>query len=211
MNKKVTTTIAICILAMVVIFVISLFHQQSQNDARYQLGFESEMDQNSLNSDYDSDIDRIEDEVTKLKKSAKDDYRDYIEAKPVFANIGETVIATNNLAVSVLKVDKGPFDYGDMSPTVKVTVKMDNLTDKALTVKASNWDADNSDGERVDHKLWVKDASGAIVDKSFEITRISPKASFTSVVYFDGEYLKDVVYEPHWLISPQNQYIYFNV
>ena len=78
-------------------------------------------------------------------------------------------------------------------------------------MKASNWDAANTDGQRVDHKLWVKGEDGAIVDESFELTRISPDSVLTGVVYFDGEGLVDVVYEPHWLLSSQNQYIYFEV
>lgn len=133
------------------------------------------------------------------------------KAIPIHAPIGEVVQATENLSVSVLAVEPGPYDYFDKNPTVRVKVRMDNLSDKVITVKASNWDADNTDGERVDHKLWIKDADGAISDRSFEVTHISPHASFIGVVYFDGSGLVDVVYEPHWLISSQNQCIFFDI
>lgn len=132
-------------------------------------------------------------------------------AEPVRAELGEWVEATENLAVTVDDVEEGPFDHADQMPTMKVTVSMRNLTDHTVTVKASNWNADNTDGQRVDHKLWLKDDDGNIADRSFELTRISPGSTFTGVVYFDGNGLVDVVYEPHWLVSRQNQYIYFQV
>ena len=132
-------------------------------------------------------------------------------AEPTHAAIGEEVEATGNLAVSVLSVEPGPYDYADNTSTIKVTVSMRNLTDKTVSVKASNWDADNENGQRVDHKLYIKDERGKRDVRSFMPTKVSPRATFTGTVYFDGEGLKSVIYEPHWLISSQNQYIYFDL
>ena len=152
----------------------------------------------------DSKYERIRDEVKEFANAQE-------SSIPIRASIGDTIQATENLSVSVLSVETGPYDYFDKSPTVRVEVQMNNLSDKVITVKASNWDADNTDGQRVEHKLWVKDAKGLMSERSFEITRISPHASFVGIIYFDGNGLVDVVYEPHWLVSPQNQFIYFDV
>lgn len=130
---------------------------------------------------------------------------------PIHAAIGKEIEATGNLAVSVSSVESGPYDYADNTPTVKVTVTMRNLTDKTVSVKPSNWDADNENGQRVNHKLYIKDERGKRDVRSFMPTKISPHATFTGTVYFDGEGLKSVIYEPHWLISSQSQYIYFDL
>ena len=148
--------------------------------------------------------DEVEDKVT-------DELEDRKNATPVHASLGEEVAVTDNLAVSVLSVEPGPYDYADDGPTVKVTVAMRNLTDKALFVKASNWDADNTSGQRIDHKLYVKDERGNRDTRSFGLTRVSPRATFTGVLYFDGAGLVSVVYEPHWLVSSENQYVYFDL
>ena len=63
----------------------------------------------------------------------------------------------------------------------------------------------------IDHKLYIKDERGKRDVRSFEPTKVSPNATFTGVVYFDGEGLSSVIYEPHWLVSSQNQYIYFDL
>lgn len=133
------------------------------------------------------------------------------DTEPIHAETGEWVEATGNLAVSIDSVEEGPYDYADQTPTVKVAVSMKNLTDNTIVVKASNWNADNSNGERVDHKLWICDSNGEICERSFEVTRVSPRSTFKGIVYFDGSSLVDVVYEPHWLLSRQNQCIYFNL
>lgn len=156
-------------------------------------------------------IDRGIDEANKMSNEVDAAIDNAKNSRPVDARIGEWASATENLDVKVDSVEKGPYDYADSTPTMKVTVSMRNLTDHTLTVKASNWNADNTDGQRVDHKLWVKDNGGNIADRSFELTRISPGSVFTGVVYFDGDGLVGVVYEPHWLVSSQNQYIYFDV
>lgn len=156
-------------------------------------------------------IDRGIDEAIKMSNEVGTAIDNAKNSQPVNVRIGEWANATENLDVKVDSVEKGPYDYADSTPTVKVTVSMRNLTDHTLTVKASNWNADNTDGQRVDHKLWVKDSGGNTADRSFELTRISPGSVFTGVVYFDGDGLVDVVYEPHWLVSSQNQYIYFIV
>lgn len=156
-------------------------------------------------------LSRVETAGSNAETAITEFIRDREDSTPRFAQIGEWASATKNLDVKVDSVEKGPYDYTDSTPTIKVTVSMKNLTDHTLTVKASNWNADNTDGQRVDHKIWVKDGDGNTIDRSFELTRISPESVFTGIVYFDGDGLVDVVYEPHWLVSSQNQYIYFDV
>jgi len=146
-----------------------------------------------------------------LESTAIEELEDRKNASPIHAALGDEVEATGNLAVSVLSVEPGPYDYADNTPTMKVTVAMRNLTNKAISVKASNWDADNGNGQRVDHKLYIKDERGKRDLRSFEPTKVSPNATFTGVVYFDGKSLSSVIYEPHWLVSSQNQYIYFDL
>ena len=176
---------------------------ESSLEAPYGEG--SESTQNNSESLITEGIDKARETADNIELAIKEAE----EAEPIHAKLGEWVDATDNLAVTVDSVEGGPYDYTDQTPTVKVTVSMRNQTDHIVTVKASNWNADNTDGERVDHKLWIKDNNGNIADRSFELTRISPNSTFTGVVYFDGNGLVDVVYEPHWLISRQNQYIYF--
>ena len=132
-------------------------------------------------------------------------------AEPVHAALGDEVAATENLAVSVVAVEAGPYDYLDQSPTVMVTVRMRNTSDHVVTVKASNWDADNTSGLRVDHKYAVVNEESQVVAQSFTTLRISPGATVEAVVYFDGEGLVSVIYEPHWLVSAENEYIYFDL
>ena len=153
-------------------------------------------------------IDKGVDKAEKLSGEVNAAINDAIHSQPVHVRMGEWASATENLDVRVDSVEQGPYDS---SPTMKVTVSMKNLTDQTLTVKASNWNADNTDGQRVDHKLWVKDDDDKTTNRSFELTRISPKSVFTGVVYFDGSGLVDVIYEPHWLLSGQNQCLYFDV
>ncbi len=126
-------------------------------------------------------------------------------------SVGDEVVVTNNLAVTVVSIQPGPFDFGDGNPTVQVNVTMRNLSNKVIRVKASNWDADNSYGQRVDHKFVVKNEDGSVSCRSFSPTRISPNASYSGTLYFDGESLTTVLYEPHWLISSESQYAYFDV
>lgn len=156
-------------------------------------------------------LSRIETAGSNAETAITEFIRDREDSTPRFAQIGEWASATENLDVKVDSVEKGPYDYADSTPTMKVTVSMRNLTDHTLTVKASNWNADNTDGQRVDHKLWVKDSNGSVADRSFELTRISPQSVFTGVVYFDGDGLIDVTYQPHWLVSSENQFVYFEV
>ena len=132
-------------------------------------------------------------------------------ATPTHAAVGEEVAATENLAVSVVSVEEGPFDYLDQTPTVMVTVRMRNTSDHVVTVKASNWDADNSDGLRVDHKYVVMGEDNQVAAQSFSVARISPGATYEAVVFFDGDALVSVIYEPHWMVSAENEYIYFDL
>ena len=140
------------------------------------------------------------DPLDQLESSVIEEIENRKNATPIHAALGEEVMATKNLAVSVLSVEPGPYDYADNTPTVKVTVRLRNLTDKTIVVKASNFDADNSNGQRVDHKLYIKDESGRRDVRSFEPTKVSPNATFAGIVFFDGEGLKSVIYEPHWLV-----------
>ena len=146
-----------------------------------------------------------------LESEAIEQLEERRTAQPIHAVIGDEVQVTGNLAVSVVSVEPGPYDYADNTPTMKVTVAMRNLTDKSLSVKPSNWDADNTSGQRVDHKIYVKDENGKRSIRSFEPMKIFPGATATGIVYFDGDGLVDVIYEPHWLISSENQYVYFDV
>lgn len=156
-------------------------------------------------------VEQFVERYDELESSVIEELEDRKNATPIHAALGEEVEVTGKLAVSVLSVEPGPYDYADNTPTVKVTVEMRNLTDKVVAVKASNWNADNSNGQRVDHKLYIKDEGGKRDVRSFEPTKISPSATFAGVLYFDGEGIRSVVYEPHWLVSSQNQYIYFDL
>lgn len=131
-------------------------------------------------------------------------------AIPQHYALGQMAAATENLAVGVMAVETGPYDYRDGSPTTKVTVAMANTSDKVVVVKASNWNADTTDGLRVNHKFAVYAKNGDKVAESFTIAEVSPKATYTAEIYFDGR-LTDVLYEPHWLVSSQNEYLYWNV
>ena len=91
-----------------------------------------------------------------------------------------------------------------------VTVRMRYTSDHTVVVKASNWDADATNGLRVDHKLVIMDEGHHVIAQSFTVARISPGATYEAVLYFDGE-LVSVIYEPHWLISAENEYIYFDL
>lgn len=133
------------------------------------------------------------------------------DAEPQHAALGEELQATENLAVSVIAVEAGPYDYADDGPTMKVTVAMRNTSDHVVYVKPNNWDADNTWGQRVDHKYFVKDAEGNWSERSFGFVAISPGATYEGVLYFDGEGLVSVVYEPHWLVSAEGEYLYFDV
>ena len=155
-------------------------------------------------------ISRAEEAYDNLEETITDELEDRQNATPTHAKVGEEVEVTDNLAVKVVSVEPGPYDYADRTETMKVTVEMRNLTDKTLMVKPSNFDADNTNGQRVDHKIYIKDENGKRDTRSFEPTNISPNATFTGVVYFDGSGLDSVIYEPHWLVSSQNQYIYFD-
>lgn len=173
---------------------------------------ESTANERQMESEPSRDVlDRIETAGNNAGTAIEEFVRDREDSTPQYATVGEWVSATENLDVRVESVEQGLYDYADSTPTMKVTVSMRNLTDHTLTVKASNWNADNTDGQRVDHKLWVKDGNGSVADRSFELTRISPQSVFTGVVYFDGDGLVDVVYEPHWLVSSENQFVYFEV
>ena len=132
-------------------------------------------------------------------------------AVPNHAGIGEWQTATRNLEVRVISVAPGPYDYADDGPTVMVTVAMHNMSDHVIHVKPSNWDADNTWGQRVDHKISVKDENGRRVARSFKPTSISPGATYEAVVYFDGEGLVSVIYEPHWLVSPESDFLFFDI
>lgn len=132
-------------------------------------------------------------------------------AVPNHAGIGEWQTATRNLEVRVISVAPGPYDYADDGPTVMVTVAMHNMSDHVIRVKPSNWDADNTWGQRVDHKISVKDENGRRVARSFKPTSISPGATYEAVVYFDGEGLVSVIYEPHWLVSPESDFLFFDI
>lgn len=125
--------------------------------------------------------------------------------------IGEEAKITGSLAVRIDAVENGPYDYADRTPTVKVTTTMRNLTDHTIWVKSSNFDADSIDGRRLDHKIYIKGSDGNRDVRSFYPTKISPGASYTGEVYFDGEGLKSVIYIPHFVISSESQYVYFDL
>ena len=133
------------------------------------------------------------------------------DVAPNHAGVGEWQTATRNLEVRVISVAPGPYDYADDGPTVMVTVAMHNMSDHVIRVKPSNWDADNTWGQRVDHKISVKDENGRRVARSFKPTSISPGATYEAVVYFDGEGLVSVIYEPHWLVSPESDFLFFDI
>lgn len=171
----------------------------------------SESAASSASSGVEDVVDEIQERLDELKSDVEQELADRESAVPTHAKLGEEVQVTDKLAVSVVSVEDGPYDYADQTPTVKVTVSMRNLTDKTVLVKPSNWDADNVAGKRVDHKLYVKDENGKRDTRSFTPTRVSPRATFTDVLYFDGDALVSVVYEPRWLVSAENQYVYFDL
>lgn len=217
-------TVALCCLAIIVGCTSdgrervsgSAASNATASSASSQGGLEKEP---GLNKSYtggwglmsDDFIEQFVERYDEFESFAIEELEDRKNATPVHAALGEEVEATGNLAVSVQSVEPGPYDYADNTPTVKVTVTMRNLTDKTISVKASNWNADTSGGQRVDHKLYIKDERGKRDVRSFEPTKVSPNATFVGVVYFDGEGINSVIYEPHWLVSSQNQYIYFDL
>lgn len=145
------------------------------------------------------------------QKAIGDELASRRDSAPIHATVGEEVYVTDNLGVKIVSVSAGPYDYADQTKTVKVVAEMRNLSDAVVHVKPSNFNADTVDGRRVDHKLYVKGEDGSKGARSFPPTAISPQATFTGELYFDGSGLTAVVYEPHWLVSSQNQYVYFDV
>lgn len=145
-----------------------------------------------------------------LSGEAQEQLENRKNATPVHAHLGDWVEATENLSVSVVSVEPGPYDHLDGTPTTMVTVRMRNTSDHTVVVKASNWDADAEYGLREDHKIVVLDEGHHVIASSFTIARISPGATYEAVVYFDGE-LVSVIYEPHWMVSAENEYIYFDL
>ena len=145
-----------------------------------------------------------------LSGEAQEQLENRKSATPVHARVGDEVVATENLSVSVVSVEAGPYDHLDGTATTKVTVRMHNTSDHTVVVKASNWDADARSGLREDHKIVIMDEDHHVVASSFTFARISPGATYEAVVYFDGE-LVSVIYEPHWMVSAENEYIYFDL
>lgn len=155
-------------------------------------------------------VQRLEEKYDELESAVVDELEARENAVPIHVALGEEVDVTYNLAVRVVSVEEGPFNHGTNSPTVKVVVGFRNKTDKTLMVKPSNVDADTTDGRRIDHKLYVKDGNGKRNTRSFLPTNVSPGATFTGTVYFDAEALESVIYEPHFLVSAQSQYVYWD-
>lgn len=178
-------------------------NETMSSDASSAASSNSSSDLSELAEDAESIYQKGVNAVTSFIEERKD-------AVPQHYAIGEMAAATKNLAVGVIAVEAGPYDYRDGSPTTKVTVAMANTSEHTVTVKASNWNADTTDGLRVDHKLAVYGDNGKKVAESFMVGNVSPKATYTAVIYFDGD-LVDVLYEPHWLISSQNQYLYWDI
>lgn len=156
-------------------------------------------------------LERAEETYNEALEFINREIEDRTNGEPAHYRLGEEAVATENLAVRVLSVEAGPYDYHDDTATVRVIVQMRNTSSRVVYVKPSNWDADNTYGVRVDHKIWLQDEHGTTIARSFDPVGISPGATFTGEVYFDGEDLTSVIYEPHWLISSQNQYIYFDL
>lgn len=146
-----------------------------------------------------------------ISDTASDQLEARRSAVPTHAALGEEVAATENLSVTVVSVEEGPYDYLDRTPTTMVTVRMRNTSDHVVTVKASNWDADTASGLRVDHKYVVVGEDNHVAAQSFTVARISPGATYEACVYFDGDALVSVIYEPHWLVSAENEYVYFDL
>jgi len=93
-----------------------------------------------------------------VSQEASEQLKHRSTATPTHARLGDEVAATENLAVSVVSVEAGPYDHLDDTPTTMVTVRMRNTSDHTVVVKASNWDADATNGLRVDYKLIIMDA-----------------------------------------------------
>lgn len=165
-------------------------------------------------SDVSDDLDGIVRDSKELYDKGVAAISDFVErrenAVPGHFGIGEMAAATKNLAVGVMAIEPGPYDHRDGTPTTRVVVSMANTSDEVVTVKASNWNADTKSGLRVDHKHAVYSEGGEKVAESFTLANVSPEATYTAELYFDGE-LVDVLYEPHWLISAQNEYLYWDV
>lgn len=154
-------------------------------------------------------LSKAESESDDLLNSVGEIIEERENATPIYAKLGEEVQATPNLAVSVLEVESGPYDYLDKTDTVEVTVSMKNTSSSTIWVKASNWDADTSNGTRVDHKNWIFGKDFKKEASSFGVKCLYPGGTFTGTLYFDAEDLVAVLYEPHWLISSENEYIYW--
>lgn len=159
----------------------------------------------------DGFFDEFAQRLERIESEAIDELEDRRTAQPRHYSIGEETQITGNLAVRIDAVEGGPYDYADRTPTVKVTATMRNLSDHTIWVKPSNFDVDASDGRRLNHKIYIKDDKGRRDVRSFYPTKISPGASYTGDVYFDGEGVKSVIYIPHFVISSENQYVYFDL
>lgn len=162
-------------------------------------------------SDTHGALEYAQEGIESAQKAIEDELASRRDSVPIHAPVGEEVLVTDNLGIKIVSVSAGPFDYADQTDTVKVVVEMRNLSDAVIHVKPSNFNADTVDGKRVSHKLYIKSEGGSRDVRSFSPTAISPQATFTGEVYFDGSGLTAVVYEPHWLVSSQNQYVYFDI
>lgn len=132
--------------------------------------------------------------------------------RPVKAAIGQPVAVTGRLTCAVLAVEDGPYDCVRGHATKKVRVAMENTSDRVVMVKPSNWNADATSGERLDHVYAVYGESGDVAASSFSpTTKISPGKVLEADVYFVADSLDNVIYEPHWLVSSENQLAFWDV
>ncbi|MBR3225794.1 MAG: hypothetical protein IKF78_10800 [Atopobiaceae bacterium] len=145
---------------------------------------------------------------TETEKGTEDGQKD---KAPETQAADDERVATKNLSVAVVSVEPGPYDHHDNTPTTEVVVLMRNTSQHVIYVKPSNWDADTSNGRRVDHKIFVEDGDGDRSTCSFSPAAISPGATLEGTLYFDGDGLSAVLYEPHWLISGEDELVRFEV
>ena len=166
--------------------------------------------------------DSADDEATLTEQieEAYSDVEDYVAseleareyATPTHLALGEEAVVSSKLAVTVTSVEAGPYDPHRQTSTVKVSVRVRNLTSKVAIAKCLNFAADTTSGARKEvRKTWIRDSLfGKVARSSLLAVRVSPNSTFEGELYFDADGLSSVLYRPT-LASSQNQYYYWDI
>ncbi len=139
------------------------------------------------------------------QEGSRESADNYSYEPQVVASVGEWVNGADGFAVRVDSVEEGPYDEEQGMPTVRVVLSMKNMRNQTTTFKTSFWSADNSDGRNVVYRGNFKDLNGVNV-----VGCVPSGHTVTGVMYFAGEELVDILYQPR-LDSGEEQLVTFEI